>query len=78
MIRIAAGLAGMAFLTLAAISLGSSPVVFFDLPSVLMVFGIVGFGTLVSFPSSQVLAAPVPLEELIRIWKFAARWGNIV
>ena len=28
--------------------------------------------------ASQVLAAPVPLEELIRIWKFAARWGNII
>ncbi len=57
MLRVASGLSGIAFLTLVAISFGSPPVVFFDVPSVILVLGIVGFGTLVSFPLAQVLSA---------------------
>lgn len=57
MLRVLSGIAGIALLTLAAISLGSPPVVFFDVPSVILVLGIVGFGTLVSFPAPQIVSA---------------------
>ena len=57
MLRVVSGLAGIALLTFAGISVGSPPVVFFDVPSVVLVLGIVGFGTLVSFPVAQVVAA---------------------
>ena len=57
MLRVVSGLAGITLLALAAISVGSPPVVFFDLPSVILVLGIVGSGTLVSFPVAQIRAA---------------------
>lgn len=57
MLRVISGIAGIALLTLVAISVGNSPVVFFDGPSVLLVVGIVGFGTLVSFPPARIWSA---------------------
>jgi flagellar motor component MotA len=60
MIRTLLALAGMAALLLGAISHNSSASAFIDLPSLVMVVGVVGAGTVASFPSVQLQAALRP------------------